>query len=715
MNASYLSRLFAVLLLALSGRQQSPTPAPGRILGSGAMAIVVDAVVLDAKGNLVSGLQKEDFRLFEDGVQQDIGDLTFVGTPGPTASGARVPAGKTGAKSGVAEERVRHSSVRPPGPAFVAIVFDRLSHEARALAYKGALACVDTLDAGDYAGVFIADLSLTTIQDYTNDRQKLRVAVKEAASRATSRFDDMTSPGGASGSAHPAVPVVASAESVGRPVDMRNTPGGESAAIPATRRMTWEMLERQEQGYATTNALLALAAGLARAPGRKNLIFFAEGLAIPDAVLPRFRDVVTTANRGNVSVYTIDAAGLRVHSKDAETGRAVRGMGTAGLILNPDGTSRSSLAMMEYNEDVLRKDPRTSLTLLAEQTGGFLVENTNDLAKGVARIQTDRRSYYLLTYAPKNASFDGKWRTVDVKVPGRQVTVRARSGYVALRGPVDLPVLAHEGPALAALEATVPRHDLPLRSTVLVFPERSGSRVAVLASTEAPALRFDVDDKMNMYRTDATILARVVDDHAEAIRKSSQRYRLTGPVQQLDQARRGEILFFRQPSLGPGRYTLEVAVHDALSGGSAVRRTPFIVPAARPDTLQVSSLVVVQRAERVGPEERQKENPLYVGDLVVYPNMGEPIRKTLQKTLPFYIVVQPGSEPGPTATVEIIKDGQTMAQASARLGSADVSGRIQHLAQIPIETLLPGLYTLRMTLTQGDRREVRESSFTLIE
>jgi hypothetical protein len=31
---------------------------------------------------------------------------------------------------------------------------------------------------------------------------------------------------------------------------------------------------------------------------------------------------------------------------------------------------------------VLRKDPRTSLTLLAEQTGGFLIENTNDLASG---------------------------------------------------------------------------------------------------------------------------------------------------------------------------------------------------------------------------------------------------------------------------------------------------------------------------------------------
>ena len=58
-----------------------------------------------------------------------------------------------------------------------------------------------------------------------------------------------------------------------------------------------------------------------------------------------------------------------------------------------------SVAMLERNEDVLRKDPRTSLTLLAELPAG-LVENTNDLANAFRRVDADRRFYYLLTYAP---------------------------------------------------------------------------------------------------------------------------------------------------------------------------------------------------------------------------------------------------------------------------------------------------------------------------
>ena len=81
----------------------------------------------------------------------------------------------------------------------------------------------------------------------------------------------------------------------------------------------------------------AVIEGLSVLPGRKSVVFFAEGLALPDAVLPQFDSVVVTANRANVSVYTVDAAGLRVHSKDAETGREVRAAGAQSMIVNPDG------------------------------------------------------------------------------------------------------------------------------------------------------------------------------------------------------------------------------------------------------------------------------------------------------------------------------------------------------------------------------------------
>jgi Ca-activated chloride channel family protein len=72
---------------------------------------------------------------------------------------------------------------------------------------------------------------------------------------------------------------------------------------------------------------------------------------------------------------------------------------------------------------------------LAKETGGFLLDNTNNLAAGAARMQQERTTYYLLGYQPANTAADGKFRRVSVKVKRPRVTVKARPGYVAARQP----------------------------------------------------------------------------------------------------------------------------------------------------------------------------------------------------------------------------------------------------------------------------------------
>ena len=78
-------------------------------------------------------------------------------------------------------------------------------------------------------------------------------------------------------------------------------------------------MERDQQGYATTNGLFAIIGTLGRIPGRKSLVLFSEGIAIPPAVQRLFLGVIDAANRANVSIYTMDAAGLRAESEQAET------------------------------------------------------------------------------------------------------------------------------------------------------------------------------------------------------------------------------------------------------------------------------------------------------------------------------------------------------------------------------------------------------------
>jgi hypothetical protein len=62
-----------------------------------------------------------------------------------------------------------------------------------------------------------------------------------------------------------------------------------------------------------------------------------------------------------------------------------------------------------------------------------------------------------------------------------------------------------------------------------------------------------------------------------------------------------------------------------------------------------------------------------------------------------------------------VLNSDVLAHAPTTLPAAGVSGRIAHFAQLSVETLPGGHCTLRLTVIQGDRRELREVAFELID
>jgi len=686
----------------------------------------VDVLVRDKHGRPVIDLTAADFELYERDVRQEISSVRLV-APGVSAAsaGATAPAAPPGGCG--ASDRPANTI---DAPTFVALVFDRLTPEGRALAHKGAMAYLEGAGADDFAGVFLSDLRLETVQTYTNDRAKVRTAIREAASRATSSFsrDGARVGSTAQGDAHPSVSPTAGAESHGPAAGQtasrpQGDPGQQDASAVMLQRMVarmdraYEMLVRDQQGLATTNALFAVIDGLALLPGRKTVVFFAESLALPPRVLARFESVVASANRANVSVYAIDAAGLRVHSTTAETARQVRALGARSLGDNPVLDSNAWSQDLEVNEDVLRQDPDVSLRILAERTGGFLINNTNDLERGFRQIDADRRFHYLLTYTPTDGDFRGDWRGITVKVSRRDTTVRARSGYLAVHEPGVLPLLSYEGPALAALERSPMPTDLPVRAGALVFPQPTGAaRLAVLVATNLGALTFDTQNGSQTYRTDFTVLARIRNSAGDVVRKASQPYRLTGPVSQVAAARIGDVLLFRQLDLEPGTYTLEYVVHDAIGTRSGAGVLPMTVPDARQGQLRMSSLVIVQRTERLPATERTGTNPLYYEDLLLYPNLGEPMSKRATKALSFFFAVIPASgDARPRAALELLQGGRIVGHAPLELPVPAADGRIQHVSQLPLASVPPGEYELRIVVTQGSQRQARSATVGVVD
>ena len=97
----------------------------------------------------------------------------------------------------------------------------------------------------------------------------------------------------------------------------------------------------------------------------------------------------------------------------------------------------------------------------------------------------------------------------------------------------------------------------------------------------APELRKlpPEDRDKGTYTGQTTVLARITNAEGQTVHTLSQQYLLTGASKDLEAARQGQILFYRQPELKPGTYMLQTIVHDALSDRASVRSSTIIVPA----------------------------------------------------------------------------------------------------------------------------------------
>src|SRR5688500_7562850 len=190
-------QLFLVLCLAVAaprlGSGQAATPAQSqttparadRAVQSHATAVLVDVVVRDRRGQPVTDLGAGDFEIFEDGVRQEVGSVTLY-TPESGGAPARVAAAEPAPAEPASPSK--SAALEPPPQPVVALVFDRLSPEARAVAYKAALGYVGTAGLSQsMIGVFGIDMSLVTQQNYTRDSGKLRSAIEGLGTRSNAR------------------------------------------------------------------------------------------------------------------------------------------------------------------------------------------------------------------------------------------------------------------------------------------------------------------------------------------------------------------------------------------------------------------------------------------------------------------------------------------------------------------------------------------------
>ncbi len=185
--------------------------------------------------------------------------------------------------------------------------------------------------------------------------------------------------------------------------------------------------------HRSIDALKRLVDSLAGLPGRKAVLYVSDGIAMRAGadvftamaeqfsqpqeemralnydVSRRFEILASQANANRTVIYSVDASGLRPHGNaDVTVYKAGRGG-------NVESTHVANL-----------QDP---LFLMANETGGQVIANTNMYQPLLERIGEDFKSYYSLGFVSQTVG-SGRYHSIDVKLPGRKnLKVRHREGY----------------------------------------------------------------------------------------------------------------------------------------------------------------------------------------------------------------------------------------------------------------------------------------------
>ncbi len=597
------NRYLAVALLPLTaavalGAQKPPKPAaapPEATLTFPAQVeqVVVDVVVTDKKGNAIRGLKAEDMTILEDGTPQQVVSFEAIELPPQPSSAPPPPRPRVSVNTSPLDQRGRT----------FAIIFDD-THLTPWRASRAKAAVASFLENGVREGDRVTLVStaggmwwtarmtggraalldsLTRLDGrYIPDNQRDRMSEYEAlriheyhdvtaVERVLRRWDSL------------GVTTIQRSRESERPTDntvddvVLNAKANEVYQEAVTRiRTTLDIVERVVNGLAT-------------AKGRKSVILVSEGF-IEDYKLREYKQVNMASRRANAAIYFVNARGL-----DAMPSGMTAQFGTALPEEDMGGYFAEALDAVRGAEGI------------ADDSGGFVVRNVNDLSKGIQRIANETQAYYLLGYNSTNAARDGKFRKIQVKLaPAKRkgLEVRARKGYYAAgedgkptpdqkRG-VD-PVFQ------TALDSPWVQDGIALRMTEFVGDEKMMGKAAVRLTAEVDPRSVQFEEKEGRSWADLDMLMVVAHRQTGEYFRYDQAYQLKLLPATRERLTRLWMPIVRDFELAPGEYQAKVILRDKRSGRVGTLMHEFEVPAL--DQFRTSTPVLSDTRATAASEE----------------------------------------------------------------------------------------------------------------
>jgi len=680
---SIILALVAVLLPGATASTQDRAPHQD-VVRISTQLVQVDAAVTDKKGKHVEDLTAADFELRVDGKPQPITHFSHINLPGyisrelpPRREATAIVAPESMPTRQIAPEEVRRT---------IAFIVDDLglspsSIELTRETLKKFVS--EQMQDGDMAAIIRTGNGLGMLEQFTSDKRILYAAVDKLIWNPLSR--DM-------------LPTFAEA-------------GSEEATddVAADRQATAnEIDEFRETTYSTgtLGAISFVVRGLRDLPGRKSVILLSDGFRINSRngddnttaqVLQSLRQLVELANRSSVVIYSIDAKGLQTLAPGASVGGV------------PSASSHSD-AMRSAQEAL--EGP----SFLAEQTGGFVVVNTNDLNIGIQEALYDQRSYYLIGFDPGDEKFDRGYHSIKVKVDRPGLNVRTRSGFFGVdEGERESAQPKTRGQQiLAGLLSPLGARDLSLRMTPYFFNSgKEGPFVRALFHIDCSKLAFK-DGPGGQKRLNLDLAAFAFDEEGKAVDMAAHRLNFSLDEEQYRRALASGLSYRADFQLKkPGAYQFRAVLRDGETGrvGSA---SQFIrVPDLSRNRLALSGLVLTTpkiattvNGAPEGPEKQADVSP-QPGDLRATPYVRAfPRTGWIQYGLAIYnaAVDKKTGAPQIAVRVEIYRDGRPVLQlpaGSLKFAPGVNLKRFDYVNRFRLSNTPAGEYLLHVVVTDG--------------
>ncbi len=551
---------FCILLPVLAQTQPPPPPQkPSDDQDDDVVRITTNLVQVDAvvtkDGKPVSDLTADDFEIYEDGKRQTITSFAYISNvPAPTSQ-PTPPAIKGKSLDVIPVPALKRDDPRRT----IAIVVDDLGISAESMGQVKRQVrkfVNEQMQPNDLVAIIRTGGELGVLQQFTNDKRVLNRAVDQLRWNLCNRvgihlFEPLGSTGwqrctGAYGNTMRSLHFI---------LDAMGQLSGRKSMVLLSDSLP---RESQDEFYVGQD--------------RRFLVY-----ANPSSLLNK---VAEKAIRSSVVIYAVDTQGL-----------AVTGITAA------DSFSGNLRSIQDQMRNVM--DSRASLLmarreggeLIARQTGGFFVRNSNDFQ--LRRVLEDQSGYYLLGYRPTEDTFNRRFHHIKAKVKRSGMTLRTRYGFFGIseEDVVERPVSPAQAANLA-LASPFGMQDIEVDLTsFFTHDTATGSIVRSFVYIAARDLSFEKVDGRN--RATVELHGVIFGDNGTVVEHRARGATLNLVDHDYEYAmRNGLALRFDMPVKRPGSYQVRIATRDRSSSKIGTAGQFVEVPDINKKKLAVSGIVL---------------------------------------------------------------------------------------------------------------------------